>query len=188
MPPLSNVTAAELAAKYGCDNRTLRRWQAAGAPLDNLPAMLQWLDGRCVLPSKTEALLPSLRVAAKTSPAPAPPSKAKAQSVAPSAEQPGSLREARLRKVNLEADRLKFELEASRGEWCRNADVVSLVTFWAGTYRAELEALAHSTAPLWGGLTPPQIEAAAVQWVHGVMARLTEISDKRIAAMSRPTK
>lgn len=38
---------------------------------------------------------------------------------------------ARLRKVGLEADRLKFELEASRGEWCRNADVVSMVTFWA---------------------------------------------------------
>ena len=187
MPPLSNKNAAALAARFGCDGRTLRRWQAAGAPLDDLAGMLAWLDGRSVLPSKTEALLPGLRKAAKTSPPPAPPS-TKAQSLAPSAEQPGSLREARLRKVNLEADRLKFELEASRGEWCRNADVVSMVTFWAGTYRAELEALAHQHAPTWGGLTPPQIESAAVQWVHGVMARLTEISDRRIAAMSRPTK
>ncbi len=188
MACLSNKTVAELAAKFGCDTRTLRRWQAAGAPLDDLAAMLQWFDGRCVLPSKTEALLPALRRAAKTSPTPPPPSKPKAQSGAPSAEQPGSLREARLRKVNLEADRLKFELEASRGEWCRNADVVTMVGEWAGFYRAELEALAHAHAPLWSGLTPPEIESAAMKWVAGVLARLTEISDKRIAAMSKPSK
>jgi len=95
---------------------------------------------------------------------------------------------ARLRKVSLEADRLKFELEASRGEWCRNADVVSLVTEWSGYFRAELEALAHAHAPLWGGLQPPEIESAAVRWVEGVMTRLAEISDKRIAAMSKPSK
>jgi hypothetical protein len=88
--------------------------------------------------------------------------------------------------VSLEADRLKFELEASRGEWCRNADVVSLVTEWSGYFRAELESLAHASAPLWGGLTPPQIEAAAVQWVEGVMTRLAEIADRRLAAMSKP--
>ncbi len=188
MACLSNKTVAELAAKFGCDRRTLRRWQAAGAPLEDLAAMLQWLDGRCVLPSKTEALLPSLRVAAKTSPAPAPPSKAKAQSVAPSAEQPGSLREARLRKVNLESAKLRFENECARGEWYLVADVVALVSEWSGYFRAELEGLAHAHAPTWSGLTPPEIEAAAMKWVHGVMARLTEISDRRLSAMSRPTK
>jgi hypothetical protein len=188
MACLSNKTVAELAAKFGCDTRTLRRWQAAGAPLDDLPAMLVWLDGRCVLPSKTEALLPSLRRAAKTSPTPAPPSKAKAQSVAPSAEQPGSLREARLRKVNLEADKLRFQNECDRGEWHLATDVVRLVTEWSGYFRAELEALAHAHAPLWGGLQPPEIESAAVRWVEGVMTRLAEIADRRIAAMSRPTK
>ena len=187
MPPLSNKAAASLAAKYGCDRRTLRRWQAAGAPLEDLAAMLQWLDGRCVLPSKTEALLPSLRRAAKTSTAPTPPSKAPSADK-PSAEQPGSLREARLRKVNLEADKLRFQNECDRGEWHLAADVVALVSEWSGYFRAELEALAHAHAPLWGGLTPPQIESAAVQWVHGVMARLTEISDRRIAAMSKPSK
>ena len=187
MPPLSNKNAAELAAKFGCDTRTLRRWQAAGAPLTDLAGMLIWLDARAVLPEGTEKVLPALRKAARKGEASPAPSKATPSSP-PDGEAPGTLRAARLEKVRLESAKLRFELEASRGEWCRNADVVSLVTFWAGTYRAELEALAHAHAPLWSGLTPPEIEAAAMKWVHGVMARLTEISDRRIAAMSKPSK
>ena len=95
---------------------------------------------------------------------------------------------ARLAKVLLESDKLRFQNECARGEWHLAADVVTLVTEWSGYFRAELEALAHAHAPLWGGLTPPQIESAAVQWVEGVMTRLAEIADRRLSAMSRPTK
>jgi hypothetical protein len=90
--------------------------------------------------------------------------------------------------VNLEADKLRFQNECDRGEWHLATDVVRLVTEWSGYFRAELEALAHAHAPLWGGLQPPEIESAAVRWVEGVMTRLAEIADRRIAAMSRPTK
>ena len=185
MPPLSNKNAAELAAKYGCDGRTLRRWQAAGAPLDDLAGMLIWLDARAVLPEGTEKVLPALRKAAKTSPPP-PPSKATPSS--PDGEAPGTLRAARLEKVRLESDKLRFQNECARGEWHLAADVVRLVTEWSGYFRAELEALAHAHAPLWGGLQPPEIESAAVRWVEGVMTRLAEIADRRLSAMSRPTK
>ena len=52
--------------------------------------------------------------------------------------QPGSLSEAKLRKVLLECERLEFQLERERGEWCRMSEA-----------RAVLDLLDNVVCLLW---------------------------------------
>lgn len=47
----------KLAAKYGCDPRTIRRWRKAGAPFQADAGMMNWLDGQRTIPAGTRALL-----------------------------------------------------------------------------------------------------------------------------------
>lgn len=48
---------SKLAAKWGANVRTIRRWRKAGAPLSNAKAMAQWLTSRRHLPPGTSAIL-----------------------------------------------------------------------------------------------------------------------------------
>lgn len=48
---------AQLAQRHGCDPRTIARWRADDAPLDDDKAMRTWLAGRKNLPAGTLALL-----------------------------------------------------------------------------------------------------------------------------------
>ncbi len=51
----------KLAAKWGCDARTIRRWRVAGAPLTDAAAMRHWLACRKHLPAGTARLLTEQR-------------------------------------------------------------------------------------------------------------------------------
>jgi hypothetical protein len=56
---LSNDT--KLARKWACDERTIRNWRKAKAPLDDPARMVAWLTGRQTLPAGTVKLLESNR-------------------------------------------------------------------------------------------------------------------------------
>src|SRR5579883_1744363 len=54
---------AAIATQYGCSTRTVSRWQAAGAPLDDPARMRVWLAGRKHLPPQPRLMLTTERKA-----------------------------------------------------------------------------------------------------------------------------
>jgi hypothetical protein len=51
----------QLALVWACDERTIRRWRKAGAPLDDPKRMRSWLAGQKKIPSGTAAVLKKIR-------------------------------------------------------------------------------------------------------------------------------
>src|SRR5882724_8863405 len=62
-PKLTGPDDDRLAAKWGCDCRTIRRWRKAGAPFSNPKRLREWLSSRKHLPAGTAALLETTRAA-----------------------------------------------------------------------------------------------------------------------------
>jgi hypothetical protein len=54
-------TDKQLSEKWACDERTIRRWRKAGAPLDDDKRLRVWLCGQKHVPSGTQALLEATR-------------------------------------------------------------------------------------------------------------------------------
>lgn len=173
---------AELAAKYAASTRTIARWRAEGAPLDEDKKMRAWLSGRKNLPPGTLAKLTSERrkerAAANAKIAAGPPlsegasaalkrleaAEARAHMASVEAEataDPVEMRLAETRWLRIAASLLRYDLavEQSRrdaGELVPKAEMARIVSGFVSFTRFGLHGTLEGLCPRLTGITEPR--------------------------------
>lgn len=130
----------EMAAEYGSDVRTVRRWKAAGAPLNSPEKMEVWIASRHRGPDPKE--------------------EGESDSPKGSGGIMARIAQAKLDKVLLECQRLSFRNKVERKEYIATAEYRTAAIAAVAEFRAGLQAL-RGDAPSWAGLPPEDIDERA---------------------------
>jgi len=79
---------------------------------------------------------------------------------------------ARLKKLNLESERIAFENSIRRGEYRRLDEAGAELHAWLERLVNELQLAVHCEFPAWAGLTAAEIESRGVAWQRAMTERL----------------
>ncbi len=89
--------------------------------------------------------------------------------------EPGTpLSKARLKKLNLESERIAFENSIRRGEYRRVDEAGAELRAWLERLYNELQLAVHCEFPAWAGLTAAEIESRGVAWQRAMTERLND--------------
>ena len=89
--------------------------------------------------------------------------------------EPGTpLGHARLKKLNLEFERIAFENSIRRGEYRRVDEAGAELRAWLERLYNELQLAVHCEFPAWAGLTAAEIESRGVAWQRAMTERLND--------------
>ena len=89
--------------------------------------------------------------------------------------EPGTpLSKARLKKLNLESERIAFENSIRRGEYRRLDEAGAELHAWLERLYNELQLAVHCEFPAWAGLTAAEIESRGVAWQRAMTERLND--------------
>lgn len=81
---------------------------------------------------------------------------------------------ARLKKLNLESERIAFENSIRRGEYRRVDEAGAELRAWLERLYNELQLAVHCEFPAWAGLTAAEIESRGVAWQRAMTERLND--------------
>ncbi len=81
---------------------------------------------------------------------------------------------ARLKKLNLESERIAFENSIRRGEYRRVDEAGAELRAWLERLYNELQLAVHCEFPAWAGLTAAAIESRGVAWQRAMTERLND--------------
>jgi hypothetical protein len=123
-PTITKPTQADLAAKWGTSTRTMRRWVAAGAPVNDEQAMHVWIASRKHTPKGTADMLTGQ---------PATGDKATVQTTTATARDPKQGAAAALQRLEVEEKDAFDRLQLALGEGRNALEVKLLREHWLKT-------------------------------------------------------